>query len=455
MAKVLYERQRITSVNQLEKLAREGNLRGLPGIQAKTEQNILKGIRLVRAGQERMPLGRALPLGRELVHALERLAGVKEVSLAGSIRRMKDTVGDIDILVTSAKPDAVIRSFVALPQVGSVLERGSTKSSIRHREGIQVDLRVVAPESFGAALAYFTGSKQHNIHLRKMALQKGLKISEYGVFRVSSGRRIAGATEEEVYATVGLPWIAPELREDAGEIDAALKGKLPRLLELKDIRGDLHCHTNATRRPPHHRGAGHGGRTPRLRVRGRHRPQRRHARGRRPHRRGAGRARQADPRRPGPASPDHRARRVRMRHPPRRLARLPRDRPRAARPGDRARCMRRLTQSKAEMTRRVCRALAHPRLHVLAHPTGRLIGKREPSRSISKQCSGRPVATTRRSRSTPTQSGWTSMTCTPGGSTTSAGSWRSPPTPMSSMISPAWSWASPRPGADGRRSATS
>ena len=245
-AKLLYERQGITGVKQLEKLAREGALRGLPGIQAKTEENVLKGIRLVRAGQERMPLGRALPLGRELVHALERLPAVKDVSLAGSIRRMKDTVGDMDILVTSAKPDAVIRSFVALPQVATVLERGSTKSSIRHREGIRVDLRVVEPECFGAALAYFTGSKQHNIHLRKMALKKGLKISEYGVFRASTGRRVAGASEEEVYATVGLPWIAPELREHAGEIEAALAGKLPRLLELTDIRGDLHCHTKAS-----------------------------------------------------------------------------------------------------------------------------------------------------------------------------------------------------------------
>lgn len=303
---------------------------------------------------------------------------MKEVSLAGSIRRMKDTVGDIDILVTSAKPDAVIRSFVALPQVGSVLERGSTKSSSRHREGIQVDLRVVPPESFGAALAYFTGSKQHNIHLRKMALQKGLKISEYGVFRVSNGRRIAGATEEEVYATVGLPWIAPELREDAGEIDAALKGKLPRLLELKDIRGDLHCHTKAS--DGHH--------TIEELVT---------AAERRGYEYVAVTDHSAATRVAGGLSAEElaahvkRIRAVQARHP--RITVLAGSECDILPDGSLdypdgvlaqldlviGAVHARLTQSKAEMTRRVCRALAHPRLHVLAHPTGRLIGKREPS----------------------------------------------------------------------------
>jgi DNA polymerase (family 10) len=159
---------------------------------------------------------------------------------------MKDTVGDIDILVTSSKPESVMRGFVTLPQVADVLERGTTKGSIRHREGIQVDLRVVEPECFGAALVYFTGSKQHNIRIRAMGLKKGLKISEYGVFKASTDRRVGGATEEDVYEAIGLPWIAPELREDAGEIEAALQRKLPHLVDLKNIRGDLHCHTNAT-----------------------------------------------------------------------------------------------------------------------------------------------------------------------------------------------------------------
>ncbi|HSF06441.1 MAG TPA: helix-hairpin-helix domain-containing protein [Methylomirabilota bacterium] len=198
-ARLLYGEEGITTLERLEKLARAGRLRGRHGIQAKTEANILKGIALVRGGQ-----------------------------------------------VTSARPAGVMRAFGALPQVAEVLERGSTKASIRHRDGIQVDLRVVEPECFGAALAYFTGSKQHNIRIRDMAAKRGLKISEYGVFRAASGRRIAGATEEEVYEAVGLPWIPPELREDQGEIEAALEGRLPTLLSGDDIRGDLHCHTNAS-----------------------------------------------------------------------------------------------------------------------------------------------------------------------------------------------------------------
>ena len=245
-ARLLYEKEGVTGLARLERLARAGKLRGLHGIQARTEANILKGIALVRGGQARMLLGRALPLGRELVHALHDVPGVKAVELAGSLRRMKETVGDIDLLVTSASPARVMKAFTSLPQVADVLERGETKASIRHREGVQVDLRVVEPECFGAALVYFTGSKQHNIRIREIAVKRGLKISEYGVFRASSGRRVAGATEEEVYAAIGLPWIPPELREDAGEVEAALKGKLPALVEAGDIRGDLHCHTNAS-----------------------------------------------------------------------------------------------------------------------------------------------------------------------------------------------------------------
>jgi DNA polymerase (family 10) len=245
-ARLLYRREGITTLSRLEKLARAGKLRGRHGIQAKTEANILKGIALVRSGQDRMPLGLALPLGRELLHELEGISAVKEVILAGSLRRMKDTIGDIDILAISTTPKAVMQAFVRLPQVSDVLEVGETKASIRHREGIQVDLRVVEPACFGAALVYFTGSKQHSIRIREMALKKGLKMSEYGVFRTSTGRRVAGATEEEVYASVGLPWIPPELREDAGEIEAAQMKKLPVLVRLGDIKGDLHCHTKAS-----------------------------------------------------------------------------------------------------------------------------------------------------------------------------------------------------------------
>jgi DNA polymerase (family 10) len=236
----------ITDVDRLEKAARAGRLRGLPGIQARTEQSILRGITLVRGGQARMPLGRALPIGRALVEALRHVRGVKEIALAGSIRRGRETVGDIDLLVTSDHPRVVMDAFVALPDVAEVLEKGGTKGSIRHRDGIQVDLRVVEPECFGAALLYFTGSKQHNIRIREMAVRKGLKLSEYGLFREASGRRVTGASEEEVYAAIGLPWIPPELREDAGEVEAAVAHRLPALVTLEDIRGDLHCHTKAT-----------------------------------------------------------------------------------------------------------------------------------------------------------------------------------------------------------------
>lgn len=245
-AKQLYEREGVTSLAKLERLATAGKLRGLKGIQARTEQNIVRGIQLLRGGQARMPLGRALPLGRELVDALQDVRGVKTITLTGSLRRMKETVGDIDLLVTSTEPSAVIKAFTGLRQAAEVVERGTTKAAIRHREGIQVDLRVVEPESYGAALMYFTGSKQHNIRIREMGMKRGLKISEYGVFRENTGRRLAGVSEEEVYAAVGLPWIAPELREDAGEIEAARGKRLPTLLALGDIRGDLHCHTKAT-----------------------------------------------------------------------------------------------------------------------------------------------------------------------------------------------------------------
>ncbi|HXJ81412.1 MAG TPA: DNA polymerase/3'-5' exonuclease PolX [Candidatus Methylomirabilis sp.] len=376
-AKLLYEREGITGIDELDQRARAGGLRGLPGIQAKTEQNILKGIRLVRGGQERMPLGRALPLGREIVHALERVAAVKRISLAGSIRRMKDSVGDIDILVTSSKPESVMRAFVALPQVADVLERGSTKGSIRHREGIQVDLRIVEPGCFGAALVYFTGSKQHNIRIREMGVKKGLKISEYGVFNVASDRRVAGATEEDVYAAVGVPWIAPELREDTGEIEAAIRRKLPRLVELNEIRGDLHCHTNAT--DGHHtiealvaaaerRGYEYVAVTD-------------HSRSTRVA--GGLTAQEL-------AAHIEKVHAVQAKHPRIRvlagsecdiLADGSLDYPDPVLAGLDlvvAAVHTGFKQSRSQMTRRICRALAHPRVHVLAHPTGRLIGERDP-----------------------------------------------------------------------------
>ncbi|MBI5050473.1 MAG: DNA polymerase/3'-5' exonuclease PolX [Nitrospirae bacterium] len=242
-AKLLFEKLKIKDINALERLAKEGKLKGLPGIQAKTEENILKGIEMVKRRSERLPLGRVLPLAEEILRKLKETAPVKELCVAGSLRRWKDTIKDIDILATSRDAKKVMGVFVHLPQVKDVLAQGPTKSSIVTHEGIQVDLRVVEEDSFGAALAYFTGSKNHNIRLRELAIKKGLKINEYGIFKTATGEKIGGRNEEDVYKILGLPFIEPEIREDNGEIEAAVSGKLPELVTIKDIKGDLHVHT--------------------------------------------------------------------------------------------------------------------------------------------------------------------------------------------------------------------
>ena len=242
-AKLLYEQVGVDSVEKLEELAKEHKLAGVPGIQAKTEENILKGIAVWRGGRERTPLGAALTLAETILETLRNLEEVDQISTAGSLRRMKETVKDIDILVTSKTPARIMEVFVGLPNAAEVLAHGETKSSLRLRESIQVDLRVVEPDCFGAALQYFTGSKQHNIRVRELAQRRELKVSEYGVFDGGLGKRVAGATEEDVYRAVGLPFIPPELREDAGEIEAALADRLPTLVALADIRGDLQLHT--------------------------------------------------------------------------------------------------------------------------------------------------------------------------------------------------------------------
>lgn len=241
-AKNLFDTLHVTSVDELEHLAKEHKLQGLPGIKAKTEENILKGIALYRQKLARMPLNTMLMLSREITGELEKLEEVKKISVAGSVRRQKETIKDIDILIISSAPENVMDFFTRLPQVEEIQAKGRTKSSIRTKEGVQVDLRVVDPECFGAALCYFTGSKEHNIRLRELAGKKGLKINEYGIFQ--GDLRIGGKEEEEVYGTVGLPFIPPELREDRGEVEAALNGTSPSLVELRDIRGDLHVHSN-------------------------------------------------------------------------------------------------------------------------------------------------------------------------------------------------------------------
>ncbi len=243
-AKVLTERLKITTLQQLAEAAKAHRISGLPGFGEKKEQNILKGIAIVTKGAERMHLGIALPLAQELLAFLKDLPGVTRVSTAGSLRRMRETIGDLDLLAASTKPAAVMEALRSSAYCARVLASGQTKSSILTPQGLQIDVRVVAPASFGAALQYFTGSKEHNVKLRELAIRQGLKINEYGVFRLKTNKRIAGREEEEVYRAVGLPWIPPELREDQGEIDAAADGRLPALVELKDVRGDFHLHTN-------------------------------------------------------------------------------------------------------------------------------------------------------------------------------------------------------------------
>jgi DNA polymerase (family 10) len=242
--KLVYDKLKIKTVEQLEKKALQGKLRDLPGLGEKTEQNILKGIAQVKKFSERFPLGYILPKAQEIEKELRELKEVNEILLCGSLRRMKETIADVDILISSNRPKPVAEKFVALSQVKAVISQGKTKASISSKYGFQVDLRVVKPESFGSAAHYFTGSKSHNIKIRSRGVAQGLKINEYGVFK--GQKRIAGKTEEEVYASVGFPYFEPELREDRGEIEAALQGKLPHLIQLKDLKGDLHTHSNWT-----------------------------------------------------------------------------------------------------------------------------------------------------------------------------------------------------------------
>lgn len=243
-AKFLYENLNIKSVEELEKALNEGKLKGLPGFGLKTEENIRKGITYFKKGIERKPLFRVLPIALEIKNAMKQSRHVLRIEIAGSLRRWKDTVKDIDIICAASDSERTIEDFVKLPHIKEVIAKGETKVSAILKDNIQIDLRVVSEQSFGAALAYFTGSKEHNIRVRELARQKGLKVNEYGVFRESDEKFIAGSTEEDVYRAVGLPWIAPELREDRGEIEAALKGSLPKIIEVRDIQGDLHIHSN-------------------------------------------------------------------------------------------------------------------------------------------------------------------------------------------------------------------
>ena len=241
---VLYKKLGITNVEQLKKACEEGKLRDLDGFGEITERNILRGIEMLKGVKERVLLGVAFEDGTRYVDYLKKNPHIKKVSIAGSLRRMKETIGDIDILAVSDNADDVMEYFVNYPNVREVLAKGRTKSSIILDDGLQVDLRVVEDKSYGAALQYFTGSKSHNIKLRTIAIKKGLKINEYGVFDKDTDKYIAGRTEEEVYKSLGLPYIEPELREDRGEIEAAQKNRLPKLVRYDEIKGDFHVHSN-------------------------------------------------------------------------------------------------------------------------------------------------------------------------------------------------------------------
>lgn len=235
---------KIRSLSELQTAAQAGRVRTLAGFGEKTEQHILDALATRLAEAPRVQRAVAIPSAEALVAYLEQSSGVSRVIAAGSYRRGLETIGDLDILVTAPAGRAVMDRFVAYQEVRDVLAHGATKSSVRLQSGLQVDLRVVPQDSYGAALLYFTGSKAHNVVLRQLAQQRGLKLNEYGVFR--GDKPIAGETEESVYASLGLPWIPPELREGRGEIDAAKAGRLPHLVDLQDLKGDLHAHTRAT-----------------------------------------------------------------------------------------------------------------------------------------------------------------------------------------------------------------
>jgi len=242
--KALYRDLAVKTLPQLLRAAEQGRVRELQGFGPARETQIADAVKRQLSKARRFKLAVATQYARPFADYLRGVRGVDRVEVAGSYRRMRDTVGDLDILVTAKAAEAVMTRFAAYPEVAETLAKGETRASVLLRSGLQVDLRVVDPDCFGAALHYFTGSKAHNVAVRRMAQRKGLKISEYGVFRGS--RRIAGETEESVYAAVGLPWIAPELREDRGELEAAARGELPKLVELGDLTGDLHVHTKAS-----------------------------------------------------------------------------------------------------------------------------------------------------------------------------------------------------------------
>jgi len=238
----IYKTLGVNTVEDLKKAAESHKIREIKGLGEKTEEKILEGIKKMKERKGRMLLGIAWPVAVDVVESLKKTEDIEKISIAGSLRRKKETIGDIDILVVSSQPEKIMNSFTGLENVKKILVKGRTKTSVIIND-IHTDLRVVPRESFGSALQYFTGSKEHNIKIRKIASDKGMKISEYGVFDRKTNKRLAGETEEEVYNALSMAYIEPELREDRGEIEEAMKNKLPKLINEKDIKGDFHVHT--------------------------------------------------------------------------------------------------------------------------------------------------------------------------------------------------------------------
>ena len=449
-AKLLHEQLGVDSIDRLETLCRDKQLIGVAGIKEKTCENILKSIERWKARRARMPLFQARAIAAQIVDTLRAHGGVERIEIAGSLRRMRETVRDVDLLVTSTEPGRVIGTFTALPSVTEIVARGDTKASVRHQSGLQVDLRVVEPDAFGAALQYFTGSRDHNVRVREIASRMKLRISEYGVFDETSGRRIAGATEEDVYGAIGLPWIPPELREAGGEIEAARAGRLPELVTTRHLRGDLHAHTNWT--------DGHHPLEALIEA---------------AERRGYEYVIVSDHSKStaiaGGLSAEELRRQVAMIR-----ALQPRYRIRILAgcecdiladgamdfPDDvlaeldlvLAAVHSRFKQSREEMTTRIVRALANPWVNILAHPTGRRLGTREPydvdleAVFAAARTHGNAVEI-----NSPPPSAWTSATCTPGARPSSASRSRSTPTRTTSPSSTTSTSASGSPGARGSR----
>lgn len=241
--KLLYEKLKIRNLDDLEKAAKSGKIRHIKTLGEKTEENILKGIAFAKsAGRKRFLLGEVWGGANNIVYELRDLKFVDNAEIAGSFRRRKESVGDVDILVTSSRAESIMDYFVNMKGVARILAKGKTKSAVIFGNNLHVDVRVIPKESFGSALQYFTGSKEHNIELRKIAISKGYKLSEYGLFK--KNRMIAGADEQIIYKKLGLSYIEPEMRENIGEIESAEKHKLPKLIELKDVKSDLQIHTN-------------------------------------------------------------------------------------------------------------------------------------------------------------------------------------------------------------------